>query len=321
MAAAFLGCRKDDEVPITATIKPSGKTLGATVEGLDLSTPLSEKSRALIFRSLGMYGVLHFPKQLLNATSLKAFSQRFGTLEIHVANIFQDPGNPEVMILSNIVENGKAIGLADAGQGWHTDMSYSSTIAFANVLYGIQIPHRDGRPLGATEFANMHAAYDDLPKEVKQRLKHATALHDFNKFWEMMRREKGSTRPALTEEQRRQRPAVSHPVFLKHPITERFVLYANPGYTVRINDVPEEESKKLLKFLFTYQLQAKYRFAHHWAEGDVLMWDNIGTLHNAVADYRQNDHRLMKRCQVMADFVFSEEFRSTAHSNSKLSVP
>jgi alpha-ketoglutarate-dependent taurine dioxygenase len=296
------------------TIKPGGKILGATVEGLDLSKPLSEKDRALIFRSLGTYGVLHFPKQFLDATSLKAFSQRFGTLEVHVANLFQEPGNPEVMILSNIVENGRPIGMADAGQGWHTDMSYSSTIAFANVLYGIRIPHRDGLPLGATEFANMHAAYDDLPEELKQRLQHATALHDFNKFWDMMRREKGSTRPALTEEQRRQRPAVSHPVFLKHPITERYVLYANPGYTVRINDVPEEESNRLLEFLFPHQLQPKYRFAHQWAEGDLLMWEDIGTLHNAVADYGEHEARLIQRCQVMADFVFSEEFQSIALS-------
>lgn len=212
------------------------------------------------------------------------------------------------MTLSNIVEDGKPIGMADAGQQWHTDMSYSSTIAFANVLYGIRIPRRDGRPLGATEFSNMHAAYEDLPADVKRRLEQATALHDFNKFWEMMRREKGSARPALTEEQRRQRPAVSHPVFLKHPITGRHVLYANPGYTVRIDDMPEQESNELLAFLFTHQLEPKYRFTHHWTERDVLMWDDIGTLHNAVADYGKQDHRLVQRCQVMADFVFSKEF-------------
>jgi taurine dioxygenase len=61
-------------------------------------------------------------------------------------------------------------------------MSYASTIAFANVLLGIRIPHRDGRPLGATDFANMHAAYDELPEDLKQRLTSVTALHDFNKF-------------------------------------------------------------------------------------------------------------------------------------------
>jgi hypothetical protein len=77
------------------TIKPSGKILGASVEELDLSKPLSQKDRVLIFCSLGMYGVLHFPKQSLDAASLKSFSQRFGTLEVHIANIFQEPRNPE----------------------------------------------------------------------------------------------------------------------------------------------------------------------------------------------------------------------------------
>ncbi len=75
----------------------------------------------------------------------------------------------------------------DAGQDWHTDMSYSATVAFANMLYAIEVPHRDGQPLGGTEFANMRAAYDDLPAEMKTRLDGMTVLHDFNKFWEMMR--------------------------------------------------------------------------------------------------------------------------------------
>ena len=81
----------------------------------------------------------------------------------------RSPAIPEVMILSNIVENGKPIGLSDAGQDWHTDMSYSRQIAFANVLYGIKIPMRDGKPLGNTEFCNMHAAYDGLPADAEAR--------------------------------------------------------------------------------------------------------------------------------------------------------
>ena len=93
---------------------------------------------------------------------MKAFAGRFGSLEINVAGTFQEPGHPEVMILSNIVENGRPIGARDAGQDWHTDMSYSETIAFANVLYALKVPRRDGEPLGGTEFANMHAAYDGL---------------------------------------------------------------------------------------------------------------------------------------------------------------
>src|SRR5262245_36367696 len=151
-------------------ITPSGKALGATIEGLDLAQPLSDAEFEAVLRALGERGVIRFPNQKLSGRELAAFSARFGELEINVANSYQEPGIPEVMILSNVVENGKPIGFADAGQGWHTDMSYSRTIAFANVLYGIRIPVRDGRPLGATEFSNMHAAYDGLPAGLKQRL-------------------------------------------------------------------------------------------------------------------------------------------------------
>src|SRR5258706_15722907 len=151
-------------------VTPSGLSLGATIEGLDLAQPLPEAALDAVLRALGEHGVIRFPRQRLSGRELADFSAGFGKLEINVAGSYQEPGIPEVMILSNIVENGKPIGLADAGQGWHTDMSYSRTVAFANVLYGIRIPVRDGRPLGATEFSSMHAAYDELPRSEERRV-------------------------------------------------------------------------------------------------------------------------------------------------------
>jgi taurine dioxygenase len=281
-------------------VTSSGETLGATIEGLDLAVPLTGEHFDRVVRTLGERGVVRFPHQKLSGRQLADFSARFGELEINVANAYQEPGLPQVMFLSNMVEDGRPIGLADAGQDWHTDMSYSSTIAFANVLYGIKIPRRDGRALGATEFSNMHAAYEGLPAEMKRDLEGMTVLHDFNKFWEMMRREKGSNRAPLTEAQKKAKPPVSHPIFLKHPITRRKVLYANPGYAMRINELPERESEKTLRFLFEHQLRPEYRYSFRWQEGDVLMWEDIGTIHNAVADYGPDEHRLIKRCQVMA---------------------
>jgi taurine dioxygenase len=283
-----------------AKVIPSGHTLGAAVEGLDLAKPLSDEQFDSVIDALGQYGVLRFPRQELMASELKAFSCRFGELEINVANMFYEPGIPEVMILSNIVENGKPVGLSDAGQSWHTDMSYSKDIAFCNVLYGIKIPHRNGRSLGNTEFCDMRAAYDELPGELKQKLEGKTVLHDFNKFWEMMRREKGSQRPPLTEAQRKAKPPVSHPIFLTHPITGQKHLYANPGYAVRINELPQKESDATLEFLFEHQTSPKFRYANRWQVGDVLMWDNMRTIHNAVDDYRADEPRYIKRCQVMA---------------------
>jgi taurine dioxygenase len=293
-------------------ITPTGEALGATVEGLDLARGISDDEFRLVLGALAQYGVLRIPEQRIDAAALKAFSARFGTLEINVANSFQEPGHPEVMILSNIRENGRAIGLADAGQDWHTDMSYSAEVAFANVLYGIKIPRRDGMALGATEFASMYAACDDLPAEVRARLEGATARHDFNKFWEAMRLRPGSTRAPLTDEQRRRKPPVSHPVLLTHPVTGRRVLYANPGYTVRIDGWPEADSETMLAYLFELQLRAKYRYLHRWTENDVMIWDDLCTLHNAWPDYGPDEPRLIKRCQVMADRVFDPKFAGQA---------
>lgn len=293
-------------------IVPSGKVLGATIEGLDLRTPLRDSEVEAIIEALGRHGVVRFPRQSLTAQQQKDFAARFGELEVNVAGAYQEPGIPEVMILSNILREGKPIGLADAGQDWHTDMSYSRMIAFANVLYAIEIPQRNGQPLGATEFSSMHAAYEGLPEDLRKKLDGMSVLHDFNKFWEMMRREKGSKRPPLTEAQRKAKPPVSHPIFLIHPITGRKVLYANPGYSMRINELPEKESDEILQFLFEHQLKPEYRYRHEWAKGDLLMWENFGTIHNAIADYGPDEHRLIKRCQVMATRFFDVENHGTS---------
>jgi taurine dioxygenase len=294
------------------SVESSGKILGATVHGIDLAQPVSDADFGAIVRALGEYGVLRFPEQRLEAAALRDFSQRFGSIQGSVTGQFAEAGVPEVGILSNVVENGKAIGLADAGQDWHTDMSYNATIGFLNVLYAVKVPRRDGRVLGATAFSDMGGAYDGLPAELKERLRDATATHDFNKFWEMMRTRPGSARDPLTPEQRSRRPASVHPLFMLHPITGRRVLYCNPGYAIRINELDPDESERVLDMLFEHQLQPKFRYQHTWAEGDVLMWDHIRTIHMAVADYGPDEPRLMKRCQVLADRVFEPEFRERA---------
>jgi taurine dioxygenase len=296
------------------TIEPTGQILGATVRGLDLAEPLSDASFATILQALGAHGVLHFPDQKLEARELRDFSQRFGRIQATLTGRHHEPGMPEVGILSNIIENGEPIGITDAGQDWHTDMSYNETIGFLNVLYAVKVPRRDGRVLGATMFANTQAAYEDLAPELKARLRTATATHDFDKFWENMRRRPGSLRDPLTPEQRRKRPPSVHPVFLTHPITGKTVLYCNPGYAIRINELAEAESDRVLALLFEHQLQPWYQHTHQWTEGDVLVWDHIGTLHNAVADYGPEERRLMKRCQVMADRIFEPGFVSSALS-------
>lgn len=295
------------------TFEPITNVLGATVQGANLAQPLSAGDFAAVLDALGRYGVLCFKQQSISPQNLRDFSARFGGLQRGVSGI-HEPGFPEISVLSNVIENGKPIGLPDAGQDWHTDMSYNDTIGFVNVLHAIKVPHRDGRALGDTLFANMHAAYEGLTPELKTQLADYTVTHDFNKFWEGMVSRPGSTRKPLTPEQRAKRPPSVHPMFLTHPITGRKVLYCNPGYAIRINELNEADSDRLLNLLFEHQLQPKYQYRHQWMVGDVLMWDHIGTLHNALPDYAPHEHRLMKRCQVMADRIFDPDFlaRSTS---------
>ena len=167
-------------------IVPDDDVLGARVEGIDLAYPLGAEEARAILTALGERGVLCFPEQELEPAELAAFGARFGTLEINVANRFHAPDHPEVMILSNKVEGGKPIGFADAGQGWHTDVSYSREIALATILHAKRVPVRDGVPRGNTEFLSMRHAYDDLPPHMKARIDRLSAMHDFAKFWNMM---------------------------------------------------------------------------------------------------------------------------------------
>ena len=291
------------------SIEPTGAVLGATIRGIDVAQPMSERDFGQILLALGRYGVLRFPGQQLGERSLREFSERFGEIQgPSTAPASAKAGYDYVGTLTNMRENGEYVGIPDAGQDWHTDMSYRDVMGFVNVLYGIRIPRRDGNPLGGTEFANMHMAYEALPQDIKTRLADATVTHNFEKFWEFMRQAHASPRPPMTDEQRRRRPPVVHPLFLTHPITGRKVLYCNAGYAERINELPERESEEMLAYLFEFQLQPRFRYTHSWTENDLLVWDHLGTIHRAIADYGPDEIRLMRRCQVMATKAFDPDF-------------
>ena len=214
-------------------VEPTGGVLGATIHGVDLARPMRDDDFAVILHALGHHGVLRFPDQRLEPGDVSRFSALFGEIQGNPLGPL-DPtrDHPEVGILSNLKENGRYIGSPDAGQDWHTDMTYRDVAGFVNVLYGVRIPMRDGKPRGGTEFSNMHRVHEALPADVKARLEGRTATHDIEKFWENMRQNHGSQRPPLTDEQRRRRPPVSHPVLLTHPITHGRCCTAIPASPV-----------------------------------------------------------------------------------------
>jgi taurine dioxygenase len=278
-----------------------GHHIGARIDGVDLRR-LDDALFAAVERAFHEHGVIAISEQRLDEAGLIAFSRRFGELELNVASSFHHPDYPYINILSNKRRaDGTPMGSPDAGQGWHTDMSYNAVPARASILYALEVPMRDGAPLGDTLFAGMGAAWDALDPALRARLEGLQAVHHFAKFYDYMIAEKGSPRPPLTVAQKASKPPVVHPMAVRHPYTGRTCLYCDPGYTIRVLGLAEAESAALLRQLFAVQTRDEFLYRHKWRVGDVLIWDNIATIHMATGGYTDAEHRLMHRTQVLGD--------------------
>jgi taurine dioxygenase len=263
--------------------------LGAEIRGLDLASPLDDGTFAEVRKCfLDSEGVLILRDQHITPEQHIAFSRRFGPLAIHVLHQFLLPGHPEILLVSNVIENGKPIGLGDAGRYWHSDLSYVTEPSLGSLLHAKEIPAEGGD----TSFVNMYAAYDALPAEVKRRIDGKRAVHSYRKAYDRI---EGSTfRPALTAEQKEEVQEVAHPVVRTHPETGRKALFVNEGFTSRILDLPAEESRDLLQFLFDHSTAGRFSYRHSWQEHDLVFWDNrcaIHLAHGCPPELRRHMHR------------------------------
>jgi len=145
-------------------VEPLSKHLGAEVSGVDLSRELDGSTFDAIETAYNSHSVLVFRDQKLTPVQQIAFARRFGELEISPRTQFALPGFSEILVISNIIEDNKPIGNADAGRTWHTDLSYTKTPPRGSLLYAREIPVSNGRALGDTVFASTAAAYDALPE-------------------------------------------------------------------------------------------------------------------------------------------------------------
>ena len=162
-------------------LKPLSDALGAEVLSLDLSSSLDKDTNAALRTAFHERGVLLFRDQNLNEEEHIAFSRCFGDLEIHIAKQYLLAGYPEIVVLSNKVVEGKALGIEDAGRFWHSDLSYLPRPSLGSLLYAHEVPPLDAG--GATPFAGMFAAYDALDDEMKRRLKNLKAVHSYEQRW------------------------------------------------------------------------------------------------------------------------------------------
>ena len=270
-------------------IRPVDGPVGAEVIGLDLSLPLSDDDFARLHRAHLDHHVLIFRDLDITPDEQIAFSRRFGPLQIHVLHQFLLKNHPEILIVSNIVENGQPIGLGDAGHFWHSDLSYKEKPSLGSMLYAQELPAVGGDTL----FANQHLAFETLPAHLRKAIEGRRAEHTYiAKYAELQKR--SPWRPNLSAEQLAQVKPVVHPIIRVHPETGRPGLFVSEHFTTRIVDLPEDESRQLLDELFAHSVNDAFIYRHQWRAGDMVFWDNRSLMHLAAGcpdDQRRRLHR------------------------------
>jgi len=279
---------------MTLSIKCADAPLGAELFGVDLGHALDDATFALIRHTLDDRGVIVLREQKLEPGDITRFAERFGRLLIHAHNKYALEDAPAVSVISNIVENGRNIGVPDAGLVWHTDGSYLVRPDMYSFLYAVEIPMRDGVALGTTYYSSATAAYDALPAALRERLDGLRAVHSFTHH-SARRAARGGTRIEITDELRRKHPDVSQPVVRTHPRTGRKGLYVSEGHTTHILGLDRSESDALLAQLWEHLRRPQFVYGHRWQVGDLLVWDNCATQHRATCDYALPERRLMHR--------------------------
>ena len=276
------------------TVHPMTPVIGAEIRGLDISRPLDAETVAGLRHAWRDHAVLVFRDQQLDPDQQRAFVSIWGTIGKRAQALpsqrpraWDGPDyNADAMLVSNIRKDGKPIGVLPDGEMWfHHDMCYAAAPNRASFLYSMEIPSHGGD----THFASMSAAYDRLPDRLRQAIEGRRVLQAFDEL-----QDRRLDLDTLSIE------SVKHawqPMVLRHPETGRRALYVNRLMSHRIEGLSPQESEALLDELFTYGEDPAVRYEHIWKVGDLVMWDNLNSMH-ARTDFPREERRLMRRFTI-----------------------
>ena len=276
------------------TARRTDAVLGAEILGVDLSQTMNDSAFEKIVGLWHEHEVIFFRNQKLTPERHVEFSRRFGELECHVRTDVCRPGFPEILVVSNIFDNGKPIGSQDAGLFWHSDLCYKKEPSRGSLFHALEVPFKDGNPLGDTLFSSMTAAYSALPDSMRQKLDGLRVVNSYLKAYHLER--KSGERVPLTEAQRQKVPDVVHPAVRVHPHTGKKCVFVNEGYSSSLIGLEDPAAgDALLNEVLAHITRPGFTYRHQWQVGDFLMWDNCSTQHCATSDYALPQRRRMER--------------------------
>jgi taurine dioxygenase len=264
-------------------IAPIEAPLGAEILGAHLRE-LDAPTFRRLYRALLDNVLLVIRGQSLTAEDLVRLVRRFGTpvtsSNLHQRSLdAQRAGTrlldlpPEVTVVSNVVREGKPVGILGDGEVvWHSDFSFKERPTAARMLVAMEVPPRERG--GHTSFLNCYAAYDALSADRKRRLSGVT-VKQANIIDTAMKPRPG----ARLDDDPRTTPGPSHPLISTHPETGHNTLFLGRRHAAYVNGLPLGESEALLDELWAHATQPRFRYEHRWAPGDVVVWDNRAALH------------------------------------------
>jgi taurine dioxygenase len=276
------------------TTQPLTSHMGAVVNGVDLSLPISDAVFDRVQEEFLRHQLLVFRDQDLSPQNLIAFGRRFGDLHVHPLNV-PTSGHPEIRVLSNIGDDGQLLPADEGPQNWHSELSYTPQPSHASVLYCVEIPEVGG----GTEFADMHAAYEALPEAARRDLAGKCAVHDRN--WRYARRY--PDRPPPTAEEIANVPPTEQPVVRTHPVTGRRALYIYDNVVSHIVGMSEEESRPVIREIEAFATRPEFVYRHDWRVGDLVLWDDRCLLHRSLP-HESRYRRVMLRTLVSGERPF-----------------
>jgi taurine dioxygenase len=283
-----------------AEVRPTGHALGADIIGVDLARPLPSAEFGVVHRAWMSHLVLRFREQHLTDEQLMAFSRDFGALDGNPRHAkaegrSNDAAAGFVNVISNVVENGRAIGgLGNYESKWHTDMSYNPLPPMASALYALEVPPSGGD----TGFCSMYAALETLPDPLGARIDGLSCVHDssLNSVGQLRVGFEDVTDPRKT-------PGALHPLVRTHPVTGRACLFLGRRRNAYIQGLELAESEALLDALWSHATRPEHCWTQQWHVGDLVLWDNRCALHRRD-EFDGTARRVMHRTQISGDRPF-----------------
>jgi len=277
--------------------RPLPGPYGVEIRGLDLKTPMDDDTTRSLIEVFHENQLIVLHDQQLEFDEYDRFTRYFGDQRPHFLDHLRMNGHPAILMLSNLHENGRPLGVFEGAAFWHTDVAYEDPPNSSTIVYAIETPEA-GCP---TEFADCFTAYDDLGDAMKAKIDDLQVIHHYGNRWDMDENSKTSAE-RLTEAQKKRVANVSMPMVRRHHATGRKALYGMAGSSFGIVGWPEDEAIDLIDELAKHCIQDKYRTRIDYAVGDVAAWDTFATLHKAQVQKPatgDNDRRLMWRASVI----------------------